>query len=431
MPLTIKTSLGRTIKVEDKPFAKGGEGEVHRIISPTNSRECVKIYFQKEKSQEKENKIAYMAKNPPPNLRSNNHIICWPTEVAYIGNNFVGFTMPLAFDDSIELYQLCTGKLKSNLPPKWRSKFDIHSNTGIKSRLKLCTNLSSAIHSVHLLNDYVLVDLKPRNVLVTTDGRISLIDCDSIQITRNGRRMFSAKVATPEYVPPEGNIINPSKNIVPQTWDRFSMAIMFYEVIFGIHPYTASFNGRFENSTTLDSNIKNGLFVHGNNKSYVSAMPPLHENYSIIPNSLKELFNRAFNRGHNRPNLRPTAEEWGITLFKELKNGKLKFKPKLKTNPKPVIAKPTLLKGINKAITQKKTKQPTVQRTNKPQVQTKTRQLPAKQEEGIGGWCLLYGFFPLIGVIMTIVYYSQGKNRKGGQSLVSWIIGSVLSIFLF
>lgn len=409
MPITLKTSSGRTIKIEDTPFAKGGEGGVHKIISPSNSGLCAKIYFPKERNVQRKNKIEYMVNNSPPNLSSNNHIICWAKEAVYQGNEFLGFTMSLAFNGSIQLYELCTPKLKAKLAQKWKAKYDRDNSVGIQSRLKLCTNLSAAIHSVHQFNNYVIVDLKPQNVLVTVDGKVSLIDCDSIQISSNGRVLFPARVATPEYVPPEGTRLNPSKNIVPQTWDRFSMAIMFYEVIFGLHPYAASFNGRYQNSTTLDSKIKDGLFVHGKNKSYVSVMPPLHNNFSIIPNSLKQLFDRAFNRGHQMPYVRPSAEEWGKTIYQELRNGSTSFTPTIKTHQKPVIQKATKVKN---------------------NVQTKTTTLPISQEEGIGAWCLLYGFIPLFGVIMTIVYYVQGKNKKGGQTLASWIIGIVISLIL-
>ncbi len=413
MPLTLKTSSGRTIKIEDTPFAKGGEGGVHRIISPLNSEECVKIYFPKERNLPRQNKIEYMVNNPPPNLQSHNHVICWATESVFKNNYFIGFTMPLAFNGSIQLYELCTPKLKAKLPQTWRTKFDRDNSVGIQSRLKLCTNLSAAIHSIHRLNNYVLVDLKPQNILVTLDGKVSLIDCDSIQISSNGRILFPARVATPEYVPPEGTRINPSKNIVPQSWDRFSMAIMFYEIIFGLHPYAASFNGKFQNSTTLDSKIKDGLFVHGKNKVFISVMPSLHKNYAIIPSSLKSLFDRAFNTGHQMPDVRPSAEEWGKTLYQELKSGKPKYEPAVRIIPKPAIPKP---------------KTPIV---NQPSIQTGSPQIPIQQEKGIGAWCLLYGFLPIVGIIMTIVYFFQGKERKGSQTLASWIIGIIILLILF
>ncbi len=328
MPIKLITSKGIKVKTEKQPFAKGGEGAVHKIISPANyTGLCAKLYFPKQRSKRKKDKIEYMVHNPPPNLTSKNHIICWAKEALFQGKEFVGFIMPLAFDGSIQLYELCTPKLKAKLGKKWINKFDRNSNKGIQSRLKLCTNLAAAIHNIHSLQKYVLVDLKPQNVLVTDDGKVSVIDCDSIQISNNGQILFPARVATAEYVPPEGANINPSKDVVLPSWDRFSMAIMFYEVLFGLHPYAASFSGRYQNSDTLDSKIKSGLFVHGKNKTFVSVLPPLHKNFGIIPHALKQLFTRAFDSGNQMPDVRPTAEEWGKTIFTELKRGTVKQQP--------------------------------------------------------------------------------------------------------
>lgn len=412
MPSNLKTFSGKLIIVEDTPFAKGGEGSVHKIIFPLNSNLCAKIYFPKERNTQRKNKIEFMVHNPPPNLSGANHIICWSKEALYLENTFVGFTMPIAFNGSIQLYELCTPKLKAKLPSQWKKKFDRDSWTGIQSRLKLCTNLAAAINTVHQFKNYVLVDLKPQNVLVTDDGKVSLIDCDSIQISNNGKVLFPAKVATPEYVPPEGVKINPSKNIVPQSWDRFSMAIMFYEVIFGLHPYAATFNGPYQNSTTLDSKIKSGLFVHGENKKYISVLPPLHINFGVIPSSLKQLFNRAFEQGNQIPDFRPSAEEWGRTLFAELENRTMKIKPtvSIAQRPKP-LRRPTTTKA-------------------QPFQTTQTINRPIKKEKGIGGWCILFGIFPVIGIIMTIVYFLDGKNKKGLQTLAAWIIGLIISILL-
>ncbi len=405
--MRLRMSNGINIVVEDTPFAKGGEGAVHKILSPSNySNLCAKLYFPKERNLSRRNKIEFMVRNPPPNLISKNHIICWAKEVLFDRNRFVGFMMPLAFNGSIQLYELCTPKLRTKLGVSWSSKFDRNTNKGIQSRLKLCTNLSAAIHSIHSLKNYVLVDLKPQNVLVTDSGKVSIIDCDSIQISSNGRVVFPARVATPEYVPPEGANINPVKNVVPQSWDRFSMAIMFYEVIFGLHPYAASFSGRYQNSDTLDSKIKSGLFVHGKKRKHISVLPPLHKNFGIIPNNLKQLFVRAFDTGHQMPDVRPTAKEWGKTIFKELKQKQLTYKPI--TQHKPIKLIPQRQSPPKKRVTN----------------------LPKPQKEGIGGWCILYGLFPIIGIIMMIVYYAQGKNKKGGQALASWIVGIIIGLIL-
>lgn len=46
-----------------------------------------------------------------------------------------------------------------------------------------------------------------------------------------------------------------------------------------------------------------------------------------------------------------------------------------------------------------------------------------KDNDGIGWWFLLYGLLPGIGLIMTIVYFVQGKNKKGKQALISAVVG--------
>ena len=328
MPIILNTSNGNTIRVENEPFAKGGEGAVHRIIYPSKyAGQCAKIYYTKQRNQQKWHKIEYMVHNPPPDLTRKNHTICWPQEVLFKNGQFIGFTMPLAFDGSIQLYELCTPKFKAKLGLNWLAKFDRESKVGIEARLKLCTNLAAAIHIIHSLEYYVLVDLKPQNILVTDEGKISVIDCDSIQISNNGKIIFPARVATAEYVPPEGANINPSVDIVQPSWDQFSLAIMFYELLFGLHPYAASFTGRYQDSVTLDSKIKSGLFVHGQNKKYLSVLPPLHQNFGAIANSIRNLFVRAFENGNQMPDIRPTAEEWGKTIFIALSSNNAQQRP--------------------------------------------------------------------------------------------------------
>src|SRR5690606_32507156 len=108
----------------------------------------------------------------------------------YQGRQFAGFLMPLAHSQSISLYQLCTPRLRSSTKNKdvWAQKFDRSTGPGILARLKLCVNIAVAIHTIHKRNNYVIVDLKPQNILVSPAGKISLIDLDSIQIN-NGTGM--------------------------------------------------------------------------------------------------------------------------------------------------------------------------------------------------------------------------------------------------
>ncbi len=319
MPNFVNTANGQVIELEASPFQTGGEGELYKIVSPTNlANHCVKLYYQQYQNSQKESKLKYMVSHQPQTLSDGvNFNICWPTDIVYRQNNFIGFVMPLAFTGGIQLYELCTIKVRKNIDAIWHQKFDRSKDDTLPNRLKLCVNIAIAIHNIHATKNYVLVDMKPQNVLVTTQGKVSIVDLDSIQIAENGNVIHHGHVSTPEYVPNEGLRLNPSLNFIPETWDRFSLAIIFYELIFGLHPFVATSIGAYENVTTIDESIKNGLFVFGSKSRYLQ-LPPLHNNFNHLPQKLKDYFVNALDKGHTNPNVRPTAKEWGEVIFEEL-----------------------------------------------------------------------------------------------------------------
>ena len=318
---TYWTSPRQSLTVEEKPLAHaGGEGQVHRITSPSLYRDaCVKIFHPQQRTEQRRQKIEAMIRDSPPELSGGTYRICWPQELVYLQNKFVGFVMPLAFSDSVQVYELC--QIRSKLPSPWPEKFDRRKRDGIEKRLKLCVNIAIAIHKIHSFGNYTLVDMKPQNMLVTKDGKVSLIDLDSIQIAKHLRVVHPGQVATPEYVPPEGKYLDPVKDYIPNTWDRFSMAVMFYEIIFGLHPFAATSLGDYASCTMIREKIQHGLFVHGGkSERYIKRpFPPAHDNFKRIPHPLRMLFLKAFEGGEEHPELRPTAEEWGKEMTRILK----------------------------------------------------------------------------------------------------------------
>lgn len=321
------TEKGVSVVIEANPFAKGGEGAVYKVLSPSGLQGmCAKIYHPKQRDVKRHQKLTFMVSNPPNSLVDKNHRICWPSQLLFDGREFVGFLMPLAFNNSIELYELSIPKIRNKYGIHWKNVYDRSQRGGHIARLKLCTNLSIAIHHIHSLKNYVLVDLKPQNILVTIDGKVSITDCDSIQIAQNNRVLFPAKVATPEYTPSEGSQLNPTKQAIPHSWDLFSLGVIFYEILLGIHPYTGSFSGKYKNMTTLNDKIKHGLFVYGQRKHYVQVMPPLHRNFKKLSKDLKQLFQQSLNSIRYKPDKRPNTEDWGRAFYNAVqKKNVLKF----------------------------------------------------------------------------------------------------------
>ncbi len=342
MEIQLYTSKKQTITIESQPFASGGEGNIHRIKAPKNYQDkCVKIYFEEYCTPEKEQKTLFQVENPPQNLSNSNFIVCWPIEMVYRAENqllqFAGFIMPLAYPNCQQLYELCLPNIKQSLQNVLHQKFNRTTKEGMIARFKLCVNIAIAIHAIHNSKQYVLVDAKPQNISFTPNGQIAVTDIDSIQINDLlGNVIHHAVVATPEYIPSEGHngILLPTTHFIPQSWDNFAIAVIFYELLMGLHPYAATFGGAYANQNTVSEKIQNGLFVHGNQKKRVSFVPPLHNNYQLLPTALQTLFYDAFENGHNFPDKRPTAEVWGQTLFAEL------MPPQKNIKPQPLIVKP-------------------------------------------------------------------------------------------
>lgn len=355
----VKLSNDTIIEIESSPFASGGEADIYEILSPSNYiKQVLKIYKTDKRTKSKEDKLNFLIANKPSLIPVNDHhSVIWPTHTGYVSNKFVGYTMPKAMGIKLEL--LCHPKLPKSLSKEW-DKFAFQAPGSIDARLKLCYNISAAISQIHSFGSYVLVDMKPDNVMVKPDGLISIIDIDSTEIIKNNTLLFHAQVATPEYTPPEyyKTIKDIEKNIINQTWDRFSIAIIFYRLLFGIHPFTASLMSPFEALTNISDIVQKGFLPSGKSKDKFKVIPPPHKNFSKIDNQIQQLFLNALEESHNNPNLRPTADDWcrvlspdpGITINRQLPTRTFRcFLPiyseclKLKSVPEITIVKPSFL----------------------------------------------------------------------------------------
>ena len=307
-----KTLSGKEI-ILSKKIAKGGEGEVYEISGDINN--CVKIYHDRIRSQEKEEKIKYMVLNPPEDLQGITYKICWPKDVIYKEGEFVGFIMPKAFDDSLLPYHLCQPLIPKKLNVKWHATFDRKTFKGITSRLKLSVNIVALVNRIHSTNKYIIVDLKPQNLLVTAFGKVSIIDLDSVQIVENKKVLFKAPVSTPEYTPPEASEIIKVKSNISKDWDVFSLGVLVYEILCGIHPYVGSAKPPYESLNTIQEKIKVNLTHITKGESAFSVLPPLHKSFYDYDTYLIDIFKKIFNPYTLNASERPRLEDFGETLF--------------------------------------------------------------------------------------------------------------------
>ena len=408
MAITLVTSSQKTINIEDQHFASGGEGKIHKITSPAAYKNyCVKLYESKYCTPERQNKLTFLIQNTPAHLQNNDYMVCFPKELVFINKQFVGFIMPLAFKDSIQLEALCTTGIRPIY--KQHAKFARHLPDAFQKRLQLCLNLAVPVHLVHSLNKYVFVDIKPPNILVSPDAKISIIDIDSIQISANTQVIHSAQVNTPDYSPPEWWNVKRGKYI-PESWDRFAIAVIFYQILFGIHPYTASFKQPYANITEIPELIKNGLFVHGHNNYAIAVLPPPHQLFRQLDSRLQGLFIGAFEVGLYAPDKRPTLDQWGQTFFDVIQS-----KSPIKNPSPPPINNSTIIQPNKPAFNY----QPSITSISSAQVATTTY---------AGFWKRLFAILIdiivlfVISIIVGIIMLATGTIQSELESNLNVIV---------
>lgn len=348
--MIVFTKNKEQIVIKDDALSSGGEGEVRAIVTAPSrfAESCVKLYYQKKRTKQLEQKINFMIDNPPAKVTGRGFMIGWPIASIYDGNaNFLGFVMPLAPKGSQQLVNLTSLKISKKLEDEWYYKYDRSvGKNALIARLKLINNISIPIHLLHATGKYVLKDFKPQNVLVTHTGQIAIVDMDSVQITENGRLLFPASAATDGYMPPEFYTNNVGHDVtIPLTrsWDLFALGVVYYQIMFGLHPFVVTpWVLKDDSCNEISQNIANGLFPFGAMSHKIRGYPEPHNNFKIIPPSVQNLFKRAFGPD---PNARPSAEEWGKAIHTILATVKPqdttpKPRPKPKPAPKPV-PKPT------------------------------------------------------------------------------------------
>lgn len=307
------------IQLTATPFAGGGEGNLYHIISPSKYQRkyVAKIYHPHKLTQERASKIDYLSTYPPSleGVNSRNHsAVVWCKDVLLDNKKFVGFIMPYTSGEKLEI--LTTPKIPRKKRQTW-SRFDFkEGKSALTYRLKLGFNLCTAIHQVHRMERYVLVDMKPDNIVIQPNGLVSIVDTDSVEVVEKGETLFDAPVATPEYTPPEHYKELGYDPTQQQEWDLFGLGVILYKLFFGIHPFAASTAPPHENLTTLAQKVEKGFFVHDpKHANSFSIVPPPHKAFYNLNEELQTLFMRCFVDGQEQPSLRPTAEEWCAALL--------------------------------------------------------------------------------------------------------------------
>jgi len=108
----------------------------------------------------------------------------------------------------------------------------------LRARIELVLQVLSAVQHAHR-NLVIHRDLKPSNILVTPDGRVSLLDFGIAKLMREGEAreteltQLAGRALTPDYASPEQIAGAP----ITTASDVYALGVVLYELICGNRPY--------------------------------------------------------------------------------------------------------------------------------------------------------------------------------------------------
>jgi hypothetical protein len=295
-------SSGKAIQLITPPLGTGGEGAIFGVVG--HSKVVAKIYHPQRLNRTLETKLRAMITNPPDDatrLPPLNHVsITWPTDLVFKNGQFCGYIMP-KLPKSDDLYLL--------LQPQQRKTN--HPTLNHQHLYRSARNLAIAVDAIHQ-KGYVIGDVNFKNALFNDKSLITIVDCDSMQVTDAQGVIHRCLVGVPEYTPTE--LQNQDFNRINRTpsHDTFGLAILIFQLLMqGFHP----FQGRSTSQQTQDISqlhvycIANNIFPYNPNQQ-LFIPPKVAPAFDCIPGILRTLFMRAFTQSHNRP----TAKEWETVL---------------------------------------------------------------------------------------------------------------------
>lgn len=284
-------ALGRTL-------GRGGEASV--FVVPATPGTVAKVYHTlPERSRAQ--KLEAMASLAGHDLV---RIAAWPTGTLHIRprGEIAGLLMPRV-DGHRELHVLYSPAQRRQTFPKAGWDFLIH----------VALNLARAFAVVHAAG-HVVGDVNQKNVVVSEEGLVRLLDCDSFQINSAGRQ-FPCEVGVPEFTPPELHGQSFKSVVRTQNHDRFGLAILIFHILFmGRHPFAGVYRkGRADMPT--ERAIREGRYVYSTRAAQFEMEAPPH---ALPPAAgataeVADLFERAFARQGSVPP-RPSAGEWVAAL---------------------------------------------------------------------------------------------------------------------
>lgn len=290
-------SRGQVIRI-GKKLGSGGEGAVFELQG--DARYVAKIYHRPVSHAASEKLRVMTALATEELTRFAALPIATLSKIK--GGPVAGILMPRVRGHS-EIHSLYSpAHRKLNFPDKdWA--FLIH----------VAMNVAAVFDTLHA-KSIVIGDVNQGNVLVSPQGTICLIDCDSFQVEANGHT-FPCEVGVAHFTPPELQGRSFQGVVRTVNHDLFGLAILIFHLLcMGRHPYAGRFVGKGE-PPPLEKAIEQYRYAYSQLSESLQIVPPPQTLLlpAVMP-VLSNLFERAFGRGSEQTLARPMETEWHAAL---------------------------------------------------------------------------------------------------------------------
>ena len=284
-PLTIGTLIG-----------SGGEGEVYE--DRNDPRMVIKVLHQQHATPERAAKLQAMCDHSPQNAQA----LSWPNALESDSSG-LRYRMPKASRGAGTAYRFISANERRQLP-KGHQEYEYRTRLGVK-----IAEAFRWLHTIHVR----IGDVNPSNILVSNDGSVMLIDCDSFQIPGPpGHQPYPCVVGSPEYTAPE--IDDFRRQFRSQDSDNFALAVLLYQLLGnGSHPYQGIDASADDVVSNIRERIKDHRFAHQPRERRWSPTPGQTRSWRAMPEPVRNAFLQAFSPGASHIG-RPTADAWASIL---------------------------------------------------------------------------------------------------------------------
>ena len=213
-------------------LSRGGEGIVYEV--PSSPYSVAKMW--REASEAQTRKLEVLINHPPslPAGVMSRFELAWPSEALYDDTGVMqGYLMPkVALEECRELVNYCIPTARRMMEQ------ELGTQVGKQELLTIARNLSELFGCLHDAG-YVIGDVNHTNFLVRRDGKLFMIDIDSVQATDpDSGDTYRCTVGKEDFTPPRlmGQRFDEVDRVAED--DLFGLSVLVFQLLMGgSHPY--------------------------------------------------------------------------------------------------------------------------------------------------------------------------------------------------